>query len=436
MFFLRFVIVTMLITLCSGVVHNNAQASSDLNKRISHLYEKVYADPSNVSLNLELVRSQIQIRDFKGASGTLERLLIIAPNNTSAQLLAAQVKIALGNFSEAQVILSNLLDDNKTTADAKERAQTLLQDIKNATDGFSWQASMDVMVGQSQNPENKPSKTSYSLYLPSTPIEVSGASQEFRGLIISGRLEQKFNSYNARKIRLDLSHQRRDYNSYNKSDYEVYSGAIAAISGDNDPFGGTIQLVRVRVRERDFMDQVGIESRKEIMTPFGVSLSLMGYLGRQTHRSHINFSGNEEKTGMIGKASLSGTMMIGKNAVRSTIAFNRKNATKSNYAYHQTKLSFDANLPLFGLNFLSQASLSRKRYDSAGMVYSDRRRRDNTATLAFEVSLPVAERLRAFAPNMRLSMRGDVNHTFSNIDRFTATKSEVMLKASYGWQGQ
>ena len=426
----------MLITLFSDVTHNYAQASSDLNKRISHLYEKVYADPSNVSLNLELVRSQIQIRDFKGASGTLERLLIIAPENTSAQLLAAQVKIALGNFSEAQVILNNLLDDEKTTAEATQRAQTLLQDIKNTTDGFSWQASMDVVAGLSQNPENKPSKTSYSLYLPSTPIEVSGASQEFRGLILSGRLEQKFNSYDARKIRLDLAHHRRDYNSYNKSDYEVYSGAIAAISGDNDPFGGTIKLVRVRVRERDFMDQVGIESRKEIMTPFGVSLSLMGYLGRQTHRSHINFSGNEEKTGPIGKVSLAGTMMIGQNAVRSSIAFDRKNATNSNHAYYQTKLGFDANLSLFGLNFLSQASLLRKRYDSAGMVYSDRRRRDDTATLAFEVNLPVAERLRALAPNMRLSMRGDATRTFSNIDRFNSTKSELMLKASYQWQGQ
>lgn len=416
--------------------NSTAFALDSLEQRTIELYQKVYDEPSNVSLNLELVRTQIQLKDYKGASGTLERLLIIAPNNTSAQLLAVQVKIALGNFSEAQVILSKLLDDKKTTAEAKERAQTLLQDIKNATNGFSWQASMEVVAGQSQNPENKPSKTSYSLYLPSTPIEVSGASQEFRGLIISGRLEQEFNFYNTRKISLDLSHERRDYNSYNKSDYEVYSGAIAAISGDNDPLGGTIQLLRVRVRERDFMDQVGIESRKEIMTPFGVSLSLMGYLGRQTHRNHVNFSGNEEKTGMIGKASLAGTMMIGQKAVRSTIAFNRKNATNSNYAYHQTKLSFDANLPLFGLNLLSQAILSRKRYDSAGMVYSDRRRRDNTATLAFEVSLPVAGRLRALAPNMRLSMRGDVNRTFSNIDRFNATKSELMLKASYGWQGQ
>ena len=91
MLLLRFIIVITLITLFSDVTHNYAQASSDLNKRISHLYEKVYADPSNVSLNLELVRSQIQIRDFKGASGTLERLLIIAPENTSAQLLAAPV---------------------------------------------------------------------------------------------------------------------------------------------------------------------------------------------------------------------------------------------------------------------------------------------------------------------------------------------------------
>ena len=46
-------------------------ASDDIEKRISSLYDKVFEDPTNVTLNLELVRSQIQINDFKGASGTL-----------------------------------------------------------------------------------------------------------------------------------------------------------------------------------------------------------------------------------------------------------------------------------------------------------------------------------------------------------------------------
>ena len=74
-------------------------ASENLQSRINTLYDKVFADPSNVSLNLELVRSQILVRDYKGASGTLERLLILAPENRSAQVLMAQDKNRPQQFS-------------------------------------------------------------------------------------------------------------------------------------------------------------------------------------------------------------------------------------------------------------------------------------------------------------------------------------------------
>lgn len=416
--------------------HNDALAGEDLEERISALYQKVYEDPSNVGLNLELVRTQILIRDYKGASGTLERLLIIAPDNIAAQLLMAQVKIALKNFSEAKVILVNVIDDRTVDAINKRRAETLLQTIDQLTDGLSWQASVETNLGISQNPENKPSKTAYSLYLPTTPIDVSGASQEFRSITASGTLEQRFNSYDATSLRLDLSHQRRDYNSYNKSDYEVYSAAAAVIRGDKAPLGGTVRLMRVRVRERDFMDQIGLESRKNITAPFGIQLAGTAYLGRQTHRAHVNFSGNEKKTGMIGKLSLSGTMMLGQRAIRASLGYDRKQAVDSRYAFHQTKLSFDTNLPLFGMNLLGQASIARKRYDASSMTFSTKRRRDNIANIAVEMVLPVAQSIKKFAPNMRLSMRGDVNRTFSNIDRYNTTKSEVMLKASYAWQGR
>ncbi len=102
-----------------------ATADNDLQDRINTLYSKVFEDPGNVSLNLELVRTQIQWRDYKGASGTLERLLILAPQNRSAQLLMAQVKIALNNFQEAKYLLTTIIDAEDTDIDTKRRAEEI-----------------------------------------------------------------------------------------------------------------------------------------------------------------------------------------------------------------------------------------------------------------------------------------------------------------------
>ncbi len=413
-----------------------ATADNDLQDRINTLYSKVFEDPGNVSLNLELVRTQIQWRDYKGASGTLERLLILAPQNRSAQLLMAQVKIALNNFQEAKYLLTTIIDAEDTDIDTKRRAEEILLSVNSLIDGFSWQASVEVNGGISQNPENKPAKTSYSLLLPSSPIEVSGASQEFIGGAISGVVEKRFNTYDATKLRVALAHQRRDYTSYDKSDYEVYSGSFAMIKGDQEPLGGTLSLMRVRVRERDFMDQIGIESQKIIQTPFGLGLMGKAYIGRQIHRDHINFTSNQDKTGFLAKLGFSGMMTLGNKAIRGSVEFDRKDANIAQNSHHQTKLKFDTNLPFFGLNILGQASFADKRYDAAEMVYSERRRRDRTANLSLEMQLPVNMILPEGYHDLRVSLRGDVNRTFSNIDRFDSTKGEVMLKANYALGGR
>lgn len=429
------VVVFIGMVLLAGL-HPPAFASADLQQRINALYDKVFADPGNVSLNLELVRSQILVRDFKGASGTLERLLILAPSNRSAQLLMAQVKIALNNFQEAKYLLSTILASDDADSATLERAEEMLLSVNTLIDGFSWQASMEIHGGISQNPENKPAKTAYSLLLPSSPIEVSGASQEFLGAGVSGVIEKRFNTYEATKLRVGLAHQRRDYTTYDTSDYEVYSGSFAVIKGDQEPLGGTLNVMRVRVREQDFMDQVGLESRKTIETPFGFGLMGKAYIGRQVHRDHVNFANNQEKTGVLGKLGVSGMIVLQSKAIRGSYDFDRKDANTAKNSFHQSKVKFDTNLPFLGLNILGQASLADRRYDAPEMVYSDRRRRDRTVNLAFEMQLPINRFLPKGYHDFRVSLRGDVNKTFSNIDRFDSTKSEVMLKANYAFGGR
>ena len=53
----------------------------------------------------------------------------------------------------------------------------MLISVNTLIDGFLGKPLLRSMEGISQNPENKPDKTAYSLLLPSSPINVSGAAQ-------------------------------------------------------------------------------------------------------------------------------------------------------------------------------------------------------------------------------------------------------------------
>ena len=69
-------------------------------KRVT--FQDVLRDPDNVALNIAYARSQIANRDLLGASATLERVLLIAPDNLLARLLYGVTLYRLGSNVEAE----------------------------------------------------------------------------------------------------------------------------------------------------------------------------------------------------------------------------------------------------------------------------------------------------------------------------------------------
>ncbi|MEL6336022.1 MAG: tetratricopeptide repeat protein [Pseudomonadota bacterium] len=64
-------------------------------------FEDVLADPGNIDLNVAYARQQIAEGNLPGASATLERLLILAPDQNAVRLLYALVLLRLGQAEEA-----------------------------------------------------------------------------------------------------------------------------------------------------------------------------------------------------------------------------------------------------------------------------------------------------------------------------------------------
>ena len=405
-------------------------------KEINALYEAVFETPSDVDLNIKLVRAQLKLGDFKGASGTLERLLIIAPNNRTAQFLMARVKAANENYQEARYLLLQVIEAEDTKDSLKKNSELLLAEIENRADGFSWQATVGTSAGLSRNPDAKPDNPSYSLLAPTIPIDVKGGTEEYAGLSLSGVFEMRLNTYEKRVLRANLSHQRRDFLTYDKADFEAYTGQFQLLNDDSQPTLGSLLLNRVRVRDYDFMDQIGFNGSQSINLTPRFQFKLTGDLVRHVHRESPHFSNNQEKTGYQGKTNIGLNTAVFGMRVQSGLGYERKLANRSKHSYHTYKLTGASSLPVGPLVMGVNLSVQQKRFDMADNVFSYKRRRELSSTLGFNSSLPIRDIVKGWNDRINVSLAGSVTKTKSNIKKFNSTRGELTLNFSYSFGGK
>ena len=72
-------------------------------------YDEVLRNPDDVDLNLAFARTQIRSGDLNGAASTLERVLLIRPNNLTVRILYAIVLFRLDARNDAEREIRNIL---------------------------------------------------------------------------------------------------------------------------------------------------------------------------------------------------------------------------------------------------------------------------------------------------------------------------------------
>ena len=86
-----------------------AETADGLPEAETVTYDQVLADPDNIQLSYLYAISQIRKSDLLGASATLDRLILLAPNEPNIRALRAIVLYRLDNLREAQKEFADLL---------------------------------------------------------------------------------------------------------------------------------------------------------------------------------------------------------------------------------------------------------------------------------------------------------------------------------------
>lgn len=159
-------------------------------------WEQVLARPDDKQLNYRFARTQVRSGDVKGASATLERLLILDPNQPRVRLFYALVLLRLDNAAEARREAEAVLKTNPPEA-LRAEAQAALKQAEKSLRRTKVSGRLGIGVEHDTNRNASPA-SGQSLFA-GTPVTLSASSRR--------RADPSFIAVGAVELRRDLGFQ-------------------------------------------------------------------------------------------------------------------------------------------------------------------------------------------------------------------------------------
>jgi tetratricopeptide (TPR) repeat protein len=356
-------------------------------------FEQVLKDPDNVELNFDYARTLVAQGDLKGASATLERMLLNNPELAQVRLFYAIVLYRLDSLDEAERELKQIVNLPMPDSLRKE-IQSYLDRIGYRRKLTHYSASLSFGFSYDSN-RNAAPRSGGVLFL-DTPLEVSDNQREHS--------DKSFLSIGSFRVRHDLGFQEK---------HEVFGGVSIFRQDDlhlNDQnlqsysinAGGTYKSdwvnvtvnpshVRLRLADQSYYEATGGTFRldKKATKEFDVYGEYYGvrehFRGITTSPSSVDRTGGRQEVHLGTTWTLSPVLQL--NFEADVI---RKNARQSYVAYDGYQLQ--GNLTYLmpqGQFFLFSASGELDIYDDPDLFVSASTRRDTIMRLRGTYGAPL-----------------------------------------------
>lgn len=195
-----------------------AMVASPFAAQAQTIRDKLFADPTNIEINLTYLQQQLGGGNFKGAAATLQRILLLDPSSKLAKVLYAEVQLKLGNRADARLILQQLLADKSLSAAMRNKALELKEALERSERRLSISGSAGLAGGSADNALAAP-KGPIMLFnnqpIANTSKEVTEAFIDYDGMV---SLSYKLPTYRERALTTAFGAAGRDYLDQNTAD--------------------------------------------------------------------------------------------------------------------------------------------------------------------------------------------------------------------------
>ena len=398
---------------------------------LAQLMVKLFQNPADLELNFQVMQAQITEGNLEGAEATLERVLFIDPESTIARVLLADIQIQLGKFISAKRILDDLIEDEQTPEQTRQRALGLAEQIEAGLDTTVISGGYSFYAGQTENAFGR-SKDDEILLL-NLPLEntTKDKSDQFYGYRTYLSIAEELDYQTPTQVSAGISFSGRDTHDPARSDVESLSVNISLLRADEYRMNIGAFGSYTDVGKQDFNKSLGVFAG--ITKPFANIASVNATFSavRNIYFPFAGVANNDGKSNRSFTLRTDMTRSTGFGFVKLGLSGGINNAQDrvNDFQFEKTELVGYAANDYVSIN----ASLSRQwtRYDIADTFISSERQKTTINELALNFRyLDVVDIYGiSHVPYINLS----VSDTESNIPNYRRDGAEfsVGVEASF-----
>ena len=393
-------------------------------------YQQVFNDPTNLELNLKFVKQEEEKGNFKQVIATLERLIILYPQDDKLKLYLLNVSIKADTKQRTIVLLRDLQTSDQFSADIKNKLRSLYVQESNAREAarkkkYDWSSYLDLVYSKALH-DNVNSLSKSKTFFSSSTVSNYAASE-----IEGDDVETMISRLGAFKNIDDTSSVFMTYSASKSTQRRATTNETEADSffiNYNKVFEKNIVSAFYSASRTDYKTEsdlisqtVNIENRRSIKDNqnilFGTNMGVTSY-NQTPSFSSADAQDNDKLGFMLGYEYYFGPQ----HSIRIK-ADNSRVASEKNYkSYDSFKTSIDYAKQFSLANFSLSHSIADNGYDVAdSFVHSTIVRKDtvNTTSVSFNGDLDKIIKIGAF------------KNTFYNINYSYIDTTSTLLNNEY-----
>ena len=389
------------------------------------LKDKLFADPTNIEINLAYLQQQLAGGNFKGAAATLQRVLLLDPSSKLAKVLYAEVQLKLGNRADARLILQQLLTDKSLSVEMRARAQTLSDALEQSERRLSIAGSAGFSGGSADN----------ALAVPKGPVvlfndtEIDNSSNEvaepfldFDGVV---SLSYQLPSYRKRSLTAGAGLAGRDYIDFNMADSITSFVSFGYNEERGLPWSFNYSAYTTDVSGHPYnAGQQGIFGISSNL-PRGASLRASFRVGETRHFKYLGSSaGKERDSEGIGFTLTHAKPIDGLPIplfLTTSLGGDENVAEVDYFSTQSVSAGITARTRLADISLSLTVDFLATEYDAPNTIISSKTREDERSRASFILGYKLPAQYGA----LNIGLSGFVADTRSNIPNSTKTLSEL-----------
>lgn len=391
------------------------------------LKEKLFADPTNIEINLAYLQEQLAGGNFKGAAATLQRVLLLDPNSKLAKVLYAEVQLRLGNLADARLILRELLADKSLSDDMRLRAQTLSDALEAAQKRFSLSGSMGLAGGSADNALAAPKGPKVQFFdalYDNTAQQVAEAFIDYDAALT---LSYKIPTYRERGLTAGFGAAGRDYVDMNMADSTTGFVSFGYTEKRKYPWSVNYNSFVTNVSGHNYNagQQLALSVSSNLPDNASLSATLRG--GQTRHFNYLDSTASKQRDNDVISVTVNYARPITGLPIPlliiASLGGDDSNAEEEQYSTQSSSASLGARSRLGLINVSVSVDFLATDFDAADPLIGSDIREDERSRASLSLGYKLPPRLGG----ADVTLGGFIADTRSNIPNFTKTLSELKI---------